>query len=325
METIKSMSKINIDPDGLVDYMSEANDDIMKRGTRFDACGNNVEYTGPMVTTIRIPMLKRKDWSKSFLLTSDRHFDNALSDINMQVRHLKEAQEKNAGILDFGDFFCAMQSKGDPRSRYNDLRPEHKGDDYFDRLVRHGKKVFAPYADNFIMIGTGNHERNVVNRHGINLTNHIAKEIGDSGSHPVIPGGIHGFVRFQFKAPGGSSQSRVLYWHHGSGQGGGGQRGTGKVSRRAAVLNDVDIVVSGHIHEAWQMDVCRYTLTQQGRVRVDTQMHCCLPTYKYESHGQEVGWWVENEYGPRPLGGWWLNFSWSEADQQIKTRLIRAD
>ena len=45
------------------------------------------------------------------LLSFDRHHDNPKSDNVMELRHLRQAKERNAVIIDGGDLFCAMQGK----------------------------------------------------------------------------------------------------------------------------------------------------------------------------------------------------------------------
>jgi hypothetical protein len=41
-----------------------------------------------------------------YLLTADRHWDNPDSDWDLQIKHLKEARERDAMVIDVGDFFC---------------------------------------------------------------------------------------------------------------------------------------------------------------------------------------------------------------------------
>src|SRR5688572_11399081 len=65
-----------------------------------------------------------------FLLQSDVHWDNPHCDRKLFYKHLKQAQERDAAILDNGDFFCAMQGKWDKRANKSDLRPEHQSGDY---------------------------------------------------------------------------------------------------------------------------------------------------------------------------------------------------
>ena len=75
------------------------------------------------------------DWSQEFLLSSDRHHDNAHADHCLEMLHLEEAVERDAGILDIGDLFCAMQGKYDRRSDLSQCRPEHREGRYLDSLV----------------------------------------------------------------------------------------------------------------------------------------------------------------------------------------------
>jgi len=50
------------------------------------------------------------NWEQWILVTSDRHWDSVHSDRTMQKRHLDEAVERNALIIDLGDLFDAMQA-----------------------------------------------------------------------------------------------------------------------------------------------------------------------------------------------------------------------
>ena len=49
------------------------------------------------------------EWEQWVLLTSDRHWDNPKSDHALQIKHLIQAVERNAIIIDAGDLYCAMQ------------------------------------------------------------------------------------------------------------------------------------------------------------------------------------------------------------------------
>ena len=65
---------------------------------------------------IRVPYSGSKDWEQWFLLSSDRHHDNPKTRQDLEQEHLKEAKERNAGVIDIGDLFCAMQGKYDRRA-----------------------------------------------------------------------------------------------------------------------------------------------------------------------------------------------------------------
>lgn len=93
-----------------------------------------------------------------FLLRSDSHFDNPHNNRELEKKHLDEALECGAGILDNGDLFCAMQGSWDPRKCKSSLRPEHQRADYLDALVETATDFYAPYAHNWVSFGKGNHE-----------------------------------------------------------------------------------------------------------------------------------------------------------------------
>jgi hypothetical protein len=110
----------------------------------------------PNVVTVRMDAKKRSEYW--FLLRGDVHWDNPKSCRDIEEKHLKEALDCDAGIIDVGDLFCCMQSKWDPRSCKKDVRPEHQSGDYLDALVRTAADFYQPYAKNFVALGMGNHE-----------------------------------------------------------------------------------------------------------------------------------------------------------------------
>lgn len=119
-----------------------------------------MEYTSEAkgnVLTVRFTGVSA-GWEQWILLSSDRHHDNIHCQRNLEKEHLDQALERGALILDFGDLFCAMQGKYDPRSNMDDIRPEDVGADYLDRIVKHAAEDYGPYAANWLLCGRGNHE-----------------------------------------------------------------------------------------------------------------------------------------------------------------------
>ena len=88
----------------------------------------------------------------NFLLISDVHFDNPKCKRDLFFKHLDKAKEKNAGVLCFGDFFCLMQGKYDPRRNKKAVRPEHNKDNYVDAVFSDTAAKIAPWAKQFISI-----------------------------------------------------------------------------------------------------------------------------------------------------------------------------
>jgi len=81
-------------------------------------------------------------------------------------------------------------------------------------------------------------------------------------------------------------------------------KGVIQTNRRAVYLPDADVVLSGHIHQHWQMPITRERLNDLGNVFLDTQTHVSLPSYKRVS--RRDGWEVEKGFAPGPLGAVWL-------------------
>lgn len=55
------------------------------------------------------------------LLASDVHFDNPKCRRDIFFRHLNEAKKRGAKVAIFGDLFCLMQGKYDPRRSKKDI------------------------------------------------------------------------------------------------------------------------------------------------------------------------------------------------------------
>ena len=125
-----------------------------------------IERISPHVLDLTIEFKNRTDLDQWFLLSSDRHWDNPHSDRKLQKKHLEQAKERNAKILDFGDLFCVMQGKYDRRASKSNVRPEHQKDNYLDAVVNTAVDWFSPYADLFAMISEGNHESAIRRNHG---------------------------------------------------------------------------------------------------------------------------------------------------------------
>jgi hypothetical protein len=284
----------------------------------------HVEQNSATVTTLRIPIRRKAGWEQWGLLSSDRHFDNPKSRQDMQKRHLQQAKERGAFVMDFGDLFCAMQGNKDRRGKKGDIREENQKKDYFGSLVRSGVSLLDEYKDNLAVFGPGNHEMAILNHNEIDLTTALVERLQDRGSK-VVRGGYRGWVRFLFEGHGGSYRQGVnLHYSHGSGGGGVVTKGVIQANRRAVWLPDAQIVVNGHIHEAWQVEYCRARITALGKEYTDEQLHICLPTYKDEFSGCRDGFHIEREAPPKPLGAWWLRFFWDAGKGRVNYEATRA-
>lgn len=249
------------------------------------------------------------------LLQSDVHWDNPHCDREKLKSHLDEALARDAPVLDFGDFFCAMQGKFDKRANKNDLRPEHQTGDYFDALIRTAAEWLAPYQRILTVRGQGNHETKIFKNHETDLTARLVERLKVGGSDAVHVGGYSGFVVLRVRYAGTKVQPVKLHYHHGFGGGGPVTRGVIQTNRMAVYLADADVVVSGHTHDAWQVPIARVKLNQDcTAVQHTRQLHVRLAGYKEEYGDGYGGWHIERGGAPKPTGSAWLRVRYAKHD-----------
>jgi len=284
----------------------------------------SVRRGGSGVTIVTQDIASRASWEQWYLVRSDVHHDNAKSRRDLERRHLEEARARNAGILDIGDLFCAMQGKYDKRSDKGALREEHKQGDYLDALVRTAADFYEPFARHFVMIAPGNHESSVHARHETDLTTRLVERLNDRAGAGIVRGGYSGWVWFQYTQSGKAKASRRLWYIHGYGGGGPVTLDTIQAQRQAVYVENADYIVSGHVHECWAAERPRIRLDMEGNVETRTVWLVKCPTYKDEYGAGEGGWHVETGKAPKPLGCWWLRHWW-DGERGLREQWIRAD
>lgn len=280
------------------------------------------ERSNNSVLTIRMPDFKHVGDEQWVFLKSDDHWDNPKCRRKLLSKHLKMAVERDAPIIGGGDLFCAMQGKYDKRGNKSSVRPEHNNNRYLDSLVDTAAEWYAPYASHMVCEGRGNHESAIQKNHETDLTDRFcAKLRGESGA-PTEAMGYGYWVRFQLNRERQARSFRLKVFH-GSGGGGPVTKGVIQTNRRAVYLPDADIVMTGHVHEAWSVCLRRERINNSNSISHDSQWHVCTPTYKEEYDDGSKGWHVERGAPPKPLGGYWLRFYYSN-DQQFEYELIPA-
>jgi hypothetical protein len=283
----------------------------------------SVRLVSRNVSVIQIPYSTVLD--TRFLLTADRHWDNPASNHEMQIRHLQQAKKSKSGVLDFGDFYCAMQGKFDKRSNKSALRPEHKVDDYLDALVKTGTNFFAPYAEQFIMIAMGNHETAILKHHETNLTNGLVDALNAKKGTHIYNGGYSGWVVFEFIHTKTKKKDVLKLWYiHGYGGGGPVTRGVIQSNRKAVYVQGAQIVVSGHTHDEWVVPISQVGLDEHYRIKHSEQVHVSIPTYKDEYSDGWGGFHVEGGRPPKPIGALWLNFRKEDSNSPLSFDFNRA-
>lgn len=255
------------------------------------------------VIDINLPHVGDEQW---VLLQTDVHWDNPHCDWDLLRRHFDFAVERNAPILDAGDFFCAMQGKYDKRSSKKDIRPEHMTGDYLDSLVRTAVDFLDPYKHLLTVRGVGNHESAIQKTHETDLTERLCERLRASGS-PCRRGGFSGFVRFRLTCS-GRTNGRKLWYFHGAGGGGPVTRGVIQTNRQSVYVADADFVFTGHTHDSFLMPIERIRLALNDKIEQFRQVHIKGAGYKEEFRDGYGGWHVERGGPPKPVGAWWLRF-----------------
>jgi hypothetical protein len=257
------------------------------------------------------------------LLRSDAHHDNAHTDLDMERRHLREAKEMGALILDNGDCHCAMQGRWDKRADRSAMRPEYQYGNYLDRLVEEAVKFYEPSASNWVMMGLGNHETAILKHHETNLTERTVESLKLRGATHLHACGYAGWVKLMINHPQTrKSASLLMYRHHGYGGGGAVTRGVIQTARMAVYLPDANIVWTGHTHDHWMVPIERFRITNQGVPFTDRQTHVRTAGYKDEFTPQE-GWNIERGAPPKPRGAVWLRI-WINNKTHIEYELQEA-
>jgi len=273
--------------------------------------------------TVRMKATNSK-WEQFFLLSSDRHHDNAHTDHALELKHLKQAREKGAGIIDVGDQHCAMNGKWDKRADLSSCRPEQQQGRYIDSLVECAADFYAPFAENFVVIGRGNHETSILKRHETDLTERTCERMSAISGHKVHSGGYGGWVRFIVELNNSKTQCNMKYFH-GSGGGGPVTRGVIQTNRMAVIYPQAHIIVSGHTHDQWIVPIAREKLFKSGRIGMDEALHVRCGTYKDEYADGFGGWHVERGAPPKSLGAMWLRFYVADStDNIIGWEVVRA-
>lgn len=283
-----------------------------------------VEQLAPNIHRIHITFSHVGE-EQRVLCQSDVHWDNPQCDRDTFTRHLDEARDFDAPILDNGDFFCAMQGKWDKRANKDDLRPEHQNGKYLDSLIETAAADLEPYKDLLTIRGRGNHEQSITKKHETDLIDRLVERLKTSGATSISTGGYSGFVVFQVQYSGTVRQSFKMFYHHGHGGGGAVTRGVIQTNRQAVYLSDADFVWTGHTHDSWILPIQRVKLNQDcTKVEHSSQVHFRGAGYKEEYGSGYGGWHVERGGPPKPVGANWLVFKYTARRAGIDVEVRQA-
>jgi len=269
-----------------------------------------IEQTSNSVITVRFDDIS-SGWEYWVLLRSDAHHDSPYCNRKLEKKHLEMAKERDALIMDGGDTFDAMQGKFDPRRTLEDVRPEDKVADYYGAIARHAAEDYAPYADNFVLFGKGNHETAVLDKANTCLITSLVDKLNAKRNDEwlISPGGFGGWVRFAFLANKTKRSSINMKYNHDGGGNAPVTRGAIKTNRQAVFLPDADIVWNGHNHQGYTIPIAKERLTPRGAVSRSVSWFLRTPGYKDEYGDGSSGYAVRMNSGPTPLGSIWLHFT----------------
>ncbi len=259
-------------------------------------------------------------WEQWYLLSSDRHHDNKACRRDLEKEHLDQMVEKDGYLFDFGDLFCAMQGKWDPRSDMSDIRPEDVTTNYLDTIVEHASDFYKPYAARILLLAKGNHERQIEKRRNTCLTSRLVQLLNAGKGVSVVQGHIGGWIQFRFQWNKTKTVTKNLYYHHGAGGGGPVTRGTIQTNRQAVYQPNAHIIVNGHTHDSWCLKIARATLSQRGIPGRDLVWFVRTPGY-HDGYGDGGDSWENDTWKPiKPLGAAWLHFYL--INNQIRTEIM---
>jgi hypothetical protein len=261
----------------------------------------------------------------SVLLRSDAHHDNPQSDNEMERRHLIEAKQMNAPIIDNGDAFCSMQGRWDKRSDKNKLKPEHQCIDYLDALVTTYADFLKPYSKQLAVMGTGNHETAILKHHETNLTSRLVERLKTMSGDDIQEAGYTSwlFVSIRYNPPKSNPKAHkpmntIKIWRtHGYGGAAPVTKGVIQTNRRAVYTPDANLIISGHTHQEWYFPIQRQRVDRFGNVSQDEQLHISMPSYKDGYGIGQGGWEIEKGFPPAPRGAVWLKLKMQGQDKRI--------
>jgi len=183
-------------------------------------------------------------------LMSDLHIGGLHVDYKLIDKELADAKKRGAKILINGDVFDAVLPGDRKRYRANNLHPRlyEAGDDMLGESIRWAYEILAPYKDDIIMIGDGNHDDAVARYHHIEPVKHLVVMLNGADGN-IQYGGYHGFIHIQLQPFTDSHYGHyVIHYHHGAGGAAPVTKGAITFSRAAMWIEGADAIWRGHTH-----------------------------------------------------------------------------
>lgn len=260
--------------------------------------------------------------------SSDEHIDSPECWRELLFTNWDEAVAKNALIFNNGDLLDVVSARSDHRGTKDTIRVEDATGHYLDTVVSNTAELLHPYRNHLAVIGTGNHEASVYKRMETDLTQRVVDKLNtrrDSKLVPIQRAGYRYWVVFQgVDVSHGSMQSKRVVAYHGSGGGGEVSKGAMQAQRKMAIY-DADVVVLGHIHERWSIDLRQERLspnTKEAALRQQRTVQ--LGSYKRDWRLDGAATWHTMRSGgtPKPLGGAFITFGIRAVGAPMAVRVL---
>jgi hypothetical protein len=249
------------------------------------------------------------NWEQWVLVRSDAHTDNPKNCRETEMRHLDEAIERRAIIIDLGDTLDLMQGVSDRRQSKSQLRSSQLAAAYFDKVIDDAAEQYAPYAQNWCVLGQGNHESAWLKHHETCPTTNLVRTIKvHNPASQMGAGGYGGWVKIRCQVN-NCRMTWTMRYHHGSGGSAPMSMGVLDSRRMFSWVEGVDCIAVGHNHQSNIVGIAReYLETRNGLYEVRTRhadfIRC--GTYKKDWGDGSGGWIVEKGVGPTPVRAKWI-------------------
>lgn len=243
-----------------------------------------------------------------FLLISDIHWDNPKCKRDILKKHLDKAVSEGAFIIVNGDFFCLMQGKYDPRRSKKDILPEHNKANYLDAVIQDAVQWFAPYKDNLLLVGYGNHETAIVKACETDPLQRFVDLFNMTNNANLEIGGYGGVVDVKMNANKNSNRGKfTIRYYHGYGGGGAVTKGVIQDQRQMAMWEGYDMTWQGHVHELYHhVNPVEFYDSHQKKIKIRNVHQVRTASYKEEYEDGFGGFHIERGRPPKPIGGYWL-------------------
>ena len=238
----------------------------------------------------------------------DVHLGNAYCDKQAFIKYLADS-DKNTHFMGGGDLLDSIIVT-DPRFEKHADATEKTA--ILDEQVDMAVNLLWPYRDRIIGIGRGNHENEVIRRHGTDLAWRVCEKLDCEYL------GYSGFITLRLRTKSGGGRTIKIKWHHGWG---GGARTQGadltKYSHDTKHW-EADIFLYGHVHKKQMDKIQRSGVVGTRHISKPQHIAICGTFLKTYADGYDSTYSEVKGYPPVSIGGITISIkpvkSWVEID-----------